>query len=75
VERTAGTESAGCSGGQWQGNTCHCPEGTVFDAGACAESDHGGVNCAAFGEFYDGAACVKGCPRGTNGKQGYCAQD
>ena len=65
-------DNDGCEGGKWKGGKCRCPEGTVFDAGTCSESDHGGVNCAATGTFYDGGSCVRKCPRGTYGRNGYC---
>ncbi len=68
----ADDDDEGCRGGTWKSGKCRCPEGAVFDAGACAQEDHGGVNCAASGKFYDGESCVRHCPRGTYGRKGYC---
>lgn len=66
--------TAGCQGGRWQGNLCVCPRGQTLDAGRCvaAGADHGGVNCAATGTFYDGISCVRRCPAGTAGRNGVC---
>ena len=73
--RTPTTQNtSGCQGGSWRGNTCVCPRGQNLDAGRCvaAGGDHGGVNCAATGTFYDGVSCVKKCPAGTVGRNGFC---
>ena len=62
----------GCLGGQWRGSQCFCPRGTVFDAGQCRGEDHGGVNCAAFGQAYHHGRCVNRCPVGFLNIRGYC---
>jgi hypothetical protein len=70
----SGANTSGCQGGSWRGSRCVCPRGQTFDAGRCVASggDHGGINCAGSGLFYDGVACVKKCPAGTTGRNGVC---
>jgi hypothetical protein len=65
----------GCRGGKWIGRRCVCPEGLIFDAGRCSETDHGGVNCAGFGQVYHNGACMKRCPRGYEELGGFCSRN